>query len=164
MNGEGAGKEISRRKVLTAAGLAAVAVPLATAGQAKAASLLRRADIAGAPGPRGLHVQFGADASSQAVVSWLTATEVFAPRLRLGRVDTGHGPEVQADERVCTEALSGQTVFTYHARLDRLQPDTQYIYEVLSDGAAPVAGTFRTGPAGRSRGFRFTASATRRSR
>src|SRR5215470_50074 len=156
MNGEGAGKEISRRKVLTAAGLAAVAVPLATAGQAKAASLLRRADIAGAPSPQGLHVQFGADASSQAVISWLTTTGVFAPRLRLGRVDTGHGLEVQADERVYTEALSGQTVFTYHARLDRLQPDTQYIYEVLSDGAAPVAGTFRTGPAGRSRGFRFT--------
>ena len=31
-----------------------------------------------------------------------------------------------------------------------------YVYEVLNDGAAPVTGMFRTGPRGRSRGFRFT--------
>jgi hypothetical protein len=156
MNGEGAGKEISRRQVLTAAGLAALAVPLATEGQAKAASLVRRADIAGAPSPQGLHVQFGADAAKQATVSWLAATAVSGPRLRLGKVESGYGQEVPAEERVYTEALSGQTVFTYHAHLDHLQPDTQYVYEVLNDGAAPVTGTFRTGPAGRSRGFRFT--------
>jgi hypothetical protein len=153
---EGNGQEMSRRKVLTAAGLAAVAVPLAATGRAQAASLVRRADSVGAPSPRGTHVQFGADAASQAAVSWLAAAAVSRPRLRLGRVDTGHGLEVQAEERVYTEALSGQTVFTYHAQLDHLQPDTQYIYEVLNDGAAPVAGMFRTGPAGRSRGFRFT--------
>src|SRR6266700_2262260 len=153
---EGTGQEISRRKVLAAAGLAAVAVPLAAAGRAQAASLVRQADSAGAPSPQGVHVQFGARAASQAAVSWLAATAVSRPRLRLGKVDTGHGLEVPAEERVYTEALSGQTVFTYHAHLDHLNPDTQYIYEVLNDGATPVAGTFRTGPSGRSRGFRFT--------
>src|SRR5215472_6494771 len=156
MNGEGAGKEISRRKVLAAAGLAAVTVPVAAAGRAQAASLVRRADSAGAPSPQGTHVQFGADAAKQAAVSWLAAAAVTRPRLRLGKADSGYGQEVPAEERVYTEALSGQTVFTYHAHLDHLQPDTQYIYEVLNDGAAPVTGTFRTGPRGRSRGFRFT--------
>jgi hypothetical protein len=150
------GPGISRRKVLAAAGLTAAAVPLAAAGRAQAASLVRRADVAGAPSPQGLHVQFGANASTQAAVSWLSPAEVNRPRLRLGKVDTGHGLEVPAQERVYTEALTGQTVFTYHAHLDYLTPDTQYIYEVLNDGAAPVAGRFRTGPAGRSRPFRFT--------
>ena len=153
---EGNGQEISRRKVLAAAGLAAVAVPLAATGRAQAASLVRRADSAGAPSPQGTHVQFGADAAKQAAVSWLAAAAVSRPRLRLGKAESGYGREVPAEERVYTEALSGQTVFTYHAHLDHLQPDTQYVYEVLNDGAAPVAGAFRTGPAGRSRGFRFT--------
>src|SRR5215468_7317133 len=153
---EGNGQEISWRKVLTAAGLAAVAVPLAATGRAQAASLVRRADSAGAPSPEGTHVQFGADAAKQAAVSWLAAMAVSRPRLRLGKMDSGYGQEVAAEERVYTEALSGQTVFTYHAHLDNLQPDTQYVYEVLNDGAAPVGGTFRTGPADRSRSFRFT--------
>src|SRR5215468_5703354 len=153
---EGNRQEISRRKVLAAAGLAAAAVPLAATGRAQAASLVRRADSAGAPSPQGTHVQFGADAAKQAAVSWLAAAAVTRPRLRLGKAQYGHGLEVPAEERVYTETLSGQTVFTYHAHLDHLQPDTQYIYQVLNDGAAAVAGTFRTGPAGRSRGFRFT--------
>ena len=153
---EGNGQGISRRKVLAAAGLAAVAVPLAATGRAQAASLVRRADSAGAPSPQGTHVQFSADAAKQAAVSWLAPAVVSRPRLRLGKAESGYGREVPAEERVYTEALSGQTVFTYHAHLDHLQPDTQYVYAVLNDGAAPVTGTFRTGPAGRSRGFLFT--------
>ena len=153
---EGDRQEISRRKVLSAAGLAAVAVPLAATGRARAASLVRRADSTGAPGPEGVHVQYGHDASSQAVVSWQTDAPVFRPRLRLGRAEFGHGLEVPAEERTYTEALTGQAVFTYHAHLNHLDDDTQYIYEVLNDGADPVAGTFRTGPRGRSKGFRFT--------
>ena len=155
-----AGQDVSRRQVLSTAGLAAVAVPLAAAGQPGArrttTGLVRRPDKAGAPGPEQLHVQFGSDASSQVAVSWAAAAPVSRPRLRLGRPRYGHGYEVAAEERSYTEALTGETVWTYHSRLDRLQPGTQYVYEVLSDGATPVAGMFRTGPAGRSEGFRFT--------
>src|SRR5215470_9379962 len=154
MDVEGAGQELSRRQVLSAAGLAAVAVPLAARRQAPA--LVRRADIAGAPGPEQVHIQFGADAASQVAVSWATAAAVSRPQLRLGKASSGYGRQVLAEERTYTEALTGETVRTYHALLDHLQPDTQYIYEVLNPGAAPVTGTFRTGPAGRSRGFRFT--------
>jgi len=157
MNGADAGQGISRRKVLTTAGLAAVAVPLAAAGPAKAASLIRQADTAGAPDPEGVHVQYGADAAKQAAVSWQTAARVSRPRLRLGKADWGFGHEVRAEERTYTEALTGQVVWTYHVRLDGLQPDTQYVFEVTNDGApAAVPGMFRTGPRGRSRGFRFT--------
>ena len=155
MNADGNRPAISRRQVLAAAG-AAAAVPLAASGRAMAAPLVRQADVAGAPAPQGLHVQFGADAAKQAAVSWISPARVSRPRLRLGKVDTGYGTEVQAEERVYTEALTGQTVFTYHARLDHLNPDTRYVYQVLNDGAAPANGMFRTGPSGRSRGFRFT--------
>jgi len=154
METEGTGQGPSRRQVLSAAGLAAVAVPFATRRQAPA--LVRRAGVAGAPPPEQVHVQFGADAASQVAVSWATAAAVSRPRLRLGRASFGHGLEVPAEERGYTEALTGETVLTYHARLRGLHPDTQYVYEVLHDGAAPVAGTFRTGPRGRSGGFRFT--------
>src|SRR5215467_12043125 len=154
MGTEGGGHELSRRQVLSTAGLAAMAVPFVTRRHAPA--LVRRPDVAGAPGPEQVHVQFGADAASQVAVSWATAAAVSGPRLRLGRPSSGYGRQVPAEERTYTEALTGETVWTYHARLDHLQPDTQYIYEVLNDGAAPVTGMFRTGPAGRSRGFRFT--------
>ena len=125
MDVEGAGQELSRRQVLSAAGLAAVAVPLAARRQAPA--LVRRADIAGAPGPEQVHIQFGADAASQVAVSWATAAAVSRPQLRLGKASSGYGRQVLAEERTYTEALTGETVRTYHALLDHLQPDTQYI-------------------------------------
>ena len=153
-------QDYSRRQVLTVAGLTAVAVPLAGRSRANAGqsapALVRRPDMAGAPDPEQVHIQFGADAASQAAVSWATPAAVARPRLRFGRPGFGLGSEVPAEGRIYTEALTGQVVWTYHARLDHLLPDTQYVYEVLHDGADPVSGMFRTGPRGRSRGFRFT--------
>jgi hypothetical protein len=81
---------------------------------------------------------------------------VVRPRLRLGGAEGDFGDQVEAEERVYTEALTGQTVYTYHARLEDLHPDTAYTYEVLHEGTAPVKGRFRTGPVGRSKPFRFT--------
>ena len=160
MDAENNGQDYSRRQVLSTAGLAAVAVPLVasatSASGRRAAAPVRRPGASGAPQPEQLHVQFGADAASQAAVSWAVPAQAGRPRLRLGKPAHGHGSEVPAEERLYTEALTGETVWTYHARLDRLQPDTQYVFEVLHDGAAPVSGTFRTGPRGRSGGFRFT--------
>ena len=150
----------SRRQLLSTAGLAAVAVPLAAAGNTRpgrrAAALVRRPGAAGAPQPEQAHVQFGADAAGQAAVSWAAPARVARPRLRLGTPFHGHGTEVRAQERTYTEALTGETVWTYHASLDGLRPDTQYVFEVLHDGATPVPGMFCTGPRGRSGGFRFT--------
>jgi Purple acid Phosphatase, N-terminal domain len=110
----------------------------------------------GAPAPGPVHVQFGADAATQAAVSWAAPAAVSRPRLKLGRPGPGFGTEIPAEERVYTEALTGETVYTCHARLDRLPEDTFFVYEALHDGVPPLAGMFRTGPRGRSRGFRFT--------
>ena len=152
---ESNGHGISRRQMLATVGLAAAAVPLAAKG-ASAATLVKTADAAGAPAPAGLHVQFGSDAAQQAVVSWMSPVRVNRPLLRIGKPDSSYGTTVTAEERVYTEALTGQTVYTYHAQLDNLSPDTQFIYEAFNDGAAPVSASFKTAPAGRSRGFRFT--------
>jgi len=153
-------QDYSRRQVLSTAGLAAVAVPLVASAKSgatrKAASLVRRAGKSSAPQPEQVHVQYGADAASQAAVSWAAPAGVARPRLRLGRPGHGHGLEVHAQERTYTEALTGETVWTYHASLDGLRPDTQYIFEVTHEGATPVPGMFRTGPSGRSGAFRFT--------
>jgi len=158
--------EISRRQVLSTAGLAVVAAPLEQAGHARSAArggrrtaLVRQPGAAGAPPPDQVHVQFGADAATQVAVSWAAAAPVAGPRVRLGGPGFGFGgtgDEVPAEQRSYTDALTGETVYTYHARLDFLIPDTKYVYQVLHDGAAPVTGSFRTGPAGRSAGFRFT--------
>jgi hypothetical protein len=154
------GQDFSRRQVLSTAGLAAVAVPLAANAEIgpsrRAAALVRRAGKAGAPQPEQVHVQFGANAAQQVAVSWAAPAHVSKPRLRLGTASGGHGLEVPAQERIYTEALTGETVWTYHATLDGLLPSTQYVYQVLHDGATPVPGMFRTAPRGRSRGFRFT--------
>jgi Calcineurin-like phosphoesterase/Purple acid Phosphatase, N-terminal domain len=121
-----------------------------------AVPLVRQPDVAGAPAPEQLHVQFGADAASQIAVSWAAPAPVARPRLRVGQASGGLGQEVPAEERVYTEALTGQTAYTYHARLGNLTPDTAFVYEALHDGAEPAPGTFRTGPRGRAAGFRFT--------
>jgi len=64
---------------------------------------------------------------------------------------------VAAEGRRYTDALSGQTALTWHARLDGLEPATEYVYEVLHAGGVAEAGRFRTAPDGRRAPFRFTA-------
>jgi len=118
--------------------------------------LVRQPDAAGAPVPEQVHLQFGADASRQVAVSWAAAATVARPRLRFGLATGQPGSQVEADERSYTDALTGQIVWTYHARLGSLEPDTTYGYEIFHDGATPVTGTFRTAPEGRSGTFRFT--------
>ena len=79
--------------------------------------LVRRPDAAGTPAPEQVHLQFGADASRQVAVSWTVAATVARPRLRFGLARGGPDTQVDADERSYTEALTGQPVWTYHARM-----------------------------------------------
>src|SRR5260370_1229005 len=122
MDSDGARQELSRRQVLSTAGLAAVAVPLVKLHGAPA--LIRRPDAVGAPGPQQVHVQFGADAASQVAVSWATAAAVSRPRLRLGRDGRGHGDEIPAEGRTYTEALTGETRWTSPPTLHGPEPHT----------------------------------------
>src|SRR5271166_5250517 len=151
--------ELSRRKLLTAAGIAGGAV--------FAASLIGTGAALAAPAPRpspdppttppvaGLHLQFGADASSEIVVSWHTLQPVRNPRVMLGNLDGKLERIIEASESSYTDAKSGQVVRAYHAKIAQLRADSPYLYAALHDGAEPQFGTFRTAPRGRAR-FTFT--------
>ena len=154
--------EVSRRKLLAAAGLLGGALagqPLAS-GAAEAASpssrsTASRSDRDTAAPVAGLHLQFGADASTEIAVSWHTLQPVRGPRVLVGHLDGRLVRTVEATARTYTNAKSGQVVHTYHARIGELQPDQAYLYAAMHDGAAPEFATFRTAPRGRA-AFTFT--------
>ena len=154
--------ELSRRKLLAAAGIgggAAVAASLiGTAGAqtAPTAPTSRRSpDPVATPPVAGLHLQFGSDASSEMVVSWHTLQPVRSARVMLGRLDGELERVIEAKETSYTDAKSGQVVYAYHAKIDRLRADAAYLYGASHDGAEPEFSTFRTSPRGRAQ-FTFT--------
>jgi Purple acid Phosphatase, N-terminal domain/Calcineurin-like phosphoesterase len=102
-----------------------------------------------------LHLQFGADASSEVVVSWHTLQSIGRPRVLLGQLDGRLLRSIEAASRTYTDGKSGQVVHAQHAKIGDLQHDHEYLYAALHDGAAPEFGTFRTAPCGRAR-FTFT--------
>src|SRR5215813_7517926 len=151
--------ELSRRKLLAAASIgsaAAVAASLIGTGGATAASNeAQPADPVTTPTVAGLHLQFGADASSEMVVSWHTLQPVQNPHVVLGHLDGKLEQTVEAKATSYTDAKSGQRVYAYHAKLSGLQPDLAYLYGAMHDGAEPEFATFRTSPRGRAP-FTFT--------
>jgi 3',5'-cyclic AMP phosphodiesterase CpdA len=148
--------EFSRRRLLAAAGIfAAASVAGSPDAGAAVPDVPRSIDAPGAPPVHGLHVQFGADAASEFVVSWHALEPVRGPRVLLGHVDGKFARSVAAKEATYADAKSGRTVYAYHAHLDALRPDTAYLYAALHAGAEPAFGTFTTAPRGRAR-FTFT--------
>lgn len=148
--------EFSRRKLLAAAGLGAGAViagSLAAAKTAEAAAI--SSDPAAPPPVAGLHLQFGADASSQMVVSWHTLQPVRHPRVLLGLMDGRFEQFVEATTVTYADAKSTQIVYAHHAKIGGLRPDASYLYGAMHDGATPQFSTFRTAPRGRA-AFTFT--------
>lgn len=145
--------ELSRRKLLAAAG-ATVAASLfhideAAAGPAPGGS------AATAPAVHGLHLQFGADASAQMVVSWHTLQPVRRARVVLGHLDVTHERTIAAMETMYTDAKSNQVLYAYHAKLGDLRAGAAYMYAAMHDGAEPGFGTFRMLARGRTP-FTFT--------
>ena len=133
-----------------ATGLTAAASPLAL--------LSGDANAAVADGtPEQIHLTWGDDPSSSVVVSWASPAQAVNPRVTLqhaSSVDTIH-----AVQRTYTDGLNGQTVFTYHARLDGLRPGSTFHYSVTADNDGnrrqPFTAEFKTAPSGRVP-FRFT--------
>src|SRR5262249_53561001 len=107
-------------------------------------------DRAATPPVAGLHLQFGADASSEMVASWHTLEPAGRAHVLLGRPDGKLERTIEAKESRYTDAKSGRVVYVYHARLIGLHADTAYLYSALHDGAEPEFGTFRTAPRGRA--------------
>jgi len=151
--------ELSRRKLLAAAGIAggaAVAASLIGTGVALAAPAAALSPDPPNPAPvTGLHLQFGADAASEIVVSWHTLQSVRNPRVLLGTLDGRLDRVVAAQQTSYTDAKSGQVVYASHAKIGELRADSAYLYVASHEGAAPESGTFRTAPRGRAR-FTFT--------
>jgi hypothetical protein len=147
---------VSRRRFLTGAGtagLAAAASPLAMSGAAKAATPATPDGT-----PEQIHLTWGKDPTRSVVVSWASAAQAINPRVHLA--DPGRfGRTVPAVQRTYTDGLNGQTVFTYHAFLDELPPDSVHQYSVTADNdsnaAQPFTASFRTAPRGR-KPFRWT--------
>jgi hypothetical protein len=145
--------EVSRRRLLAAAGLGGAALAAFPAAPA-AASVAGPSDPT-APPVAGMHLQFGSDASSQMAVSWHTLQPAQRPRVLLGRLDGKLERTTPAATTSYADAKSGKIVYAHHARIDRLAADTSYIYAALHDGADPRFSVFRTAPRGRA-AFTFT--------
>jgi hypothetical protein len=145
---------LNRREFFTGAGLT---------GLAAAVSPLRISAEQGnqvpADGtPEQIHLTFGDDPSSTVVVSWVSLGQAINPRV-LVREDSGPKWTVHAVQRTYTDGLNGQTVFTYHAKIDGLKPQAKLTYRVSADNdrnhAQPFEASFKTAPRGRG-AFRWT--------
>ena len=126
----------------------------ATASPAKAAVRTRRARAAEADGtPEQIHLTWGEDPATNVYVSWASPGQAAHPRVRIGQ------RVIPAESQQYTDGISGETVWTYHARVSGLRPGATYAYTVTADNDAsaadPFSATFRTAPQGRA-GFRFT--------
>ncbi|WP_267422671.1 metallophosphoesterase family protein [Methylobacterium sp. GC_Met_2] len=155
---KGMDMEVSRRKLLAAAGLAPGLLVSSDIGAAPASQSALSGAPSGQPGTptvSGLHLQFGADAASEVTVSWHTLLPVSTPRVLLGRLDGRLEQTADAASSEYVDGKSRRTVHAYHAKLAGLEPDTAYMYAAAHEGAAPEFGTFRTAPRGRA-AFTFT--------
>jgi hypothetical protein len=118
--------ELSRRKLLAAAGIAG--------GAAVAASFIGTSGALAAPGAppspdpltpppvTGLHLQFGADAASEMVVSWHALQSVRNPRVMLGTLDGKLDRVVAAKETSYIDAKSGQVVYAFMRKSASCRP------------------------------------------
>jgi phosphodiesterase/alkaline phosphatase D-like protein len=141
-----------------AGGTGLLAAVGAGALRAPAASAAARTASSGDGTPEQVHLTWGNDPATSVVVSWASPGRAVRPRVLLDR-GSGGREVVSAHTRSYTDGLNGETVWTYHAVVERLRPDTGYSYVVTADnlrnGATPVRGSVRTAPAGRVP-FRFT--------
>ena len=108
--------------------------------------------------PEQIHLTWGNDPTTEVVVCWSSPGRSINPRVNV----QGTGEEastIHADQRVYTDGLNGETVYTYHARLHGLKPGEAYSYEVTAENDRnsnrPFSSSFQTAPKGRQP-FRWT--------
>jgi hypothetical protein len=150
------GYRFSRRAFLVGAGASGVAAATPLAGLS-ARAFADPTSLGGTP--EQVHLTWGADPTRSVVVSWASPGQSTNARVRVWDQNGGAARTLPAVQRIYTDGLNGETVWTYHAALDRLRPGAQYRYAVTADndsnGADPFSATFRTAPEGQAP-FRFT--------
>lgn len=141
---------ISRRDFIKGAGVA-VAAPVGVLGQTPAVP-----PEGGTP--EQVHLTFGNDPARTVFISWASPAQAVNPRVLLQRDGTKHAL-IHGVQRTYTDGMNGQTVFTYHAKLEGLEPHSSYRYSVTADNDSrrrtAFTATFRTAPRGRMP-FRWT--------
>jgi len=145
------GLELSRRKLLLAAGLGGAAMMVSgteTSAATMGAAASAAEHITGEP-VSGLHLQFGQDATSEIIVSWHTLAPVNNAHVLLGLMDGNLKQTVKAESVSYVDAKANQTVYAHHAKVHGLKAATEYLYAALHDGATPTFGSFTTAPKGR---------------
>jgi phosphodiesterase/alkaline phosphatase D-like protein len=148
---------LTRRQVLGGAGVLAVAGPVSVLGSARPARAAEASGGAADGTPEQIHLTWGADPASSVTVSWASPAEATRPRVLLRRGGS-FGRTVPAVQRTYTDGINGETVWTYHAEITGLAPDTAYAYTGTAENdasAVPLSATFTTAPRGRAP-FRFT--------
>jgi hypothetical protein len=156
--GEEKPNRLSRRSalgLLGSVGAGAVAVPMLSATPAGAQTGLDAPAFISSPGSsnaspvQGLHLTFGADPSTQMVVSWITDGVVKNPRVMYGTLEGGFGSKAKATTVTYVDGKSNRTVYVHHAQLNKLRPGTEYVYMATHDGTTPDSAIFKTAPRGR---------------
>jgi hypothetical protein len=151
---------LTRRQILAGAGgtgLLAAAGPLTILGAARPARAASASGGAADGTPEQIHLAWGADPASSVTVSWASPGPATGARVQLSR-GGGFGRTIRAIQRSYTDGINGETVWTYHAQITGLAPETEYSYTVTADNDSspgPFAASFRTAPVGRAP-FRFT--------
>ena len=106
-----------------------------------------------APPITGIHLQFGADAATEMVITWQTyGAAVTNPRVELTAA-SGRGltETVAASTQTYTDPLqTDEPVSVHSATLSGLAPNHSYVYTVMHDGADAEIGDFSTAPKGRA--------------
>jgi hypothetical protein len=152
-NGDVTPSSLSRRAFFREAGATGLA-----AAASSLASFESRAQSKAADGtPEQLHLTWGDDPSNSVIVSWASTGQAANPRVNI-RDASGSRRVIHAIQRSYTDGLNGQTVFTYHARVDALRAASTYQYSVTCDNDSrkkPLSADFTTAPTGRAP-FRWT--------
>jgi hypothetical protein len=144
---------VSRRTFVAGAGLTGLA-----AAAPRSSSTNGPGAKTGDGTPEQIHITWGEDPTTTVCVSWACTAQAHNPRVNLHLpFDRAH--TVHAIQRAYTDGLNGQTVFTYHAKINGLSAGTEFNYSVTADNdrnrGRPFTATFKTAPRGRVP-FRFT--------